>query len=348
MNQEAARDMSIYRIKEHASETSDIFHFIQEEVRVDVCPVDEDSEMLLCGIEDYSCEETSEELLVMKKEESFSLEVDASMSVDDRECCSSENFNVEFSSMQKEKSRTMDESSRMPITNGKITQHCRAGFGTMSFTVPSAPSSQVFACAAGGSAAVNAVFQTYELLEKVLQNLSMLDLLRDQRVSKDWRDIIKSSRPLQKKLFMVPAPQPPDENLECQNYNPLLLSRCLISHIDRRFSRGPIRLVQRARSPIPQRPPPPLDQLNFRIPSNAEPEASWRKMFLTQPPLAGVRIEVSVYGEILRAGELDPTRPLRLGDIVENPGYDMCGHVTGNGRECRTGIIRVAELNKLF
>jgi len=67
-------------------------------------------------------------------------------------------------------------------------------------------------------------------------------------------------------------------------------------------------------------------------------------MFVSQPPIAGLHVEVSVHGGVLRAGELDPVRPLRLGDIVENPGFDMCGHGTGNGVECRHGIVSVLSL----
>jgi hypothetical protein len=185
------------------------------------------------------------------------------------------------------------------------------------------------------SAVANVVFHTYELLEQILTSISMVELLRYQRVSKNWRSVIQTSLTLQQKLFMAPAERPADEDVQSQNYNPLLLSRCLISRPDKRL---------RANSTRSNFIPPPLEQLIFRIPSHAEPQASWRKMFISQPPLAAVRLEISVYGEVLRAGELDPTRTFRMGDIVENPGYEMCGHGTGNGQECRLGMLRVVDL----
>jgi hypothetical protein len=183
------------------------------------------------------------------------------------------------------------------------------------------------------SVAADAVFNTYELLEAILEDMSMLDLLRFQRVSKVWKSVINDSRSLQQKLFMIAAPEPPDRNEQYRSYNPLLLSRCLISELDRRPGCASRDLLA----------PTPLDQLAFRIPSGPELQASWRKMFITQPPLAAVRLEVNAYGDFLRAGEFDPTKEFRLGDIVENPGYEMCGHITGNGRECRYGILRVIE-----
>jgi hypothetical protein len=185
------------------------------------------------------------------------------------------------------------------------------------------------------SAVVNAVFTTYELLEQILKDMSMVELLRYQRVSKNWRSVIQSSLTIQQKLFMAPAARPTDEDIQSQNYNPLLLSRCLISRPDKRLD------VRLSRSTLT---PPPLQQLIFRIPSDSEPQASWRRMFISQPPLAAVRLEVSVYGEVLRAGELDSTSTFRMGDIVENPGYEMCGHGTGNGQECRLGMLRVIDL----
>jgi hypothetical protein len=186
------------------------------------------------------------------------------------------------------------------------------------------------------STAVNTVFNTYELLEAILKDVSMLDLLLHcQRVSQMWRAVINDSHGLQQKLFMAAAPEPLEQNEKYKSYNPLLLSHCLVSKLDRRAGQH---------SPQDLLAPAPLDQFAFRIPSSSEPLASWRKMFIKQPPIAAVRLEVSVYGEFLRAGEFDSTKAFRMGDIMENPGYEMCGHVTGNGQECRHGILRVIEL----
>ncbi|EME77441.1 uncharacterized protein MYCFIDRAFT_85123 [Pseudocercospora fijiensis CIRAD86] len=56
----------------------------------------------------------------------------------------------------------------------------------------------------GKGAAAAAVFYTAELLEHILKFLSMKDLLLDQRVCKQWRDVIKQSPELQQNLFFRP------------------------------------------------------------------------------------------------------------------------------------------------
>ncbi|CAK1367333.1 unnamed protein product [Cercospora beticola] len=52
--------------------------------------------------------------------------------------------------------------------------------------------------------AVDAVFDTAELLEAILSELEPKDLLLSQRVSKTWKLAIAASRGLQEELFLRP------------------------------------------------------------------------------------------------------------------------------------------------
>ncbi|KAG8627664.1 hypothetical protein KVT40_005147 [Elsinoe batatas] len=54
------------------------------------------------------------------------------------------------------------------------------------------------------SKAVAGVMNNTYLLEMVLRHLPMQDLLRCQRVAKDWKALVGSSKALQRKLFLVP------------------------------------------------------------------------------------------------------------------------------------------------
>lgn len=51
------------------------------------------------------------------------------------------------------------------------------------------------------------VFDIAELLEMVLFNLPMVDLLRSQRVNKQFKSMIDGSEKLQRALFFLPAPR---------------------------------------------------------------------------------------------------------------------------------------------
>ena len=54
------------------------------------------------------------------------------------------------------------------------------------------------------SAACTAVFQTTELCEMILQNLSFDDLLHSRQVNHFWQDVIGGSKSLQQNLFFLP------------------------------------------------------------------------------------------------------------------------------------------------
>ena len=55
-------------------------------------------------------------------------------------------------------------------------------------------------------ASMTAALTTVELLEKILLCLPMLDILKSQRVSRLWKECIRESTLLQRKLFSVALP----------------------------------------------------------------------------------------------------------------------------------------------
>lgn len=52
------------------------------------------------------------------------------------------------------------------------------------------------------------VVRTYELLEKILLNLSTENLFGVQRVSSGWKDVITRSHPIQKRMFLLAEGEP--------------------------------------------------------------------------------------------------------------------------------------------
>lgn len=76
--------------------------------------------------------------------------------------------------------------------------------------------------------AVDAVFDTAELLEAILSQLNPKDLLLSQRVGKTWKLAIAGSRGLQEKLFLrrIGADHAPEFELYCGMSVPAPLRTC--------------------------------------------------------------------------------------------------------------------------
>lgn len=69
------------------------------------------------------------------------------------------------------------------------------------------------------ASAAYAVFGTAKLLETILLLLPMKDILLDDRVCKEWRDAIASSKKLQKALFFLPEPPGSHFSIEWERIN---------------------------------------------------------------------------------------------------------------------------------
>ncbi|KAK4956877.1 hypothetical protein LTR10_006406 [Elasticomyces elasticus] len=177
------------------------------------------------------------------------------------------------------------------------------------------------------AASTNAVLLTTELLEDILHHLPMKELLLAQRVSRKWRDLIRQSIVLQQQLFMRPREaafawkwvnaeggktshlkritvdeynQTPDNHGQMSD-----LSGELNTLIFKQLRFNDERLIHEIYDGDGQQ------SFGFR-PSHAvhEEKASWREMFLTQPPATRVSPVIM----------LDGLRSIHIDDIVESEG----------------------------
>jgi F-box domain len=124
------------------------------------------------------------------------------------------------------------------------------------------------------SPCLDTVFSIPELLETVLLQLSLRDLLHAQRVSQVWKDIIKNSPLLQKKLFFQPIS---DEDHEPE-FNPFFQSLF-----------PPFFDLDDFGSQYDCHKPSAIYELEWYKDGDfrgrvMRPEASWRRMFPVQPP----------------------------------------------------------------
>lgn len=174
-----------------------------------------------------------------------------------------------------------------------------------------------------------------QLLELILIYLSPAELLLNQRVCKDFNTVINDSATIQRMLWMRPTDSIPDPAFG--EYNPFLVPRCFLTSL-RCSVRGHSYLSVTCAN---WQKSEGGGFLSFRLPDNPHTNESWRKMYLTQPPIAGIKI----FSCGCVAAALDSSKPLRLGDIVTSPGFDMCLHAVGNGVECRRGLLSFAPLD---
>ena len=127
------------------------------------------------------------------------------------------------------------------------------------------------------------------------------DLLQAQRVSKAWQGTIKSSPKLQQALFFESVPADTTKTFFVWDiYNPQL--RSLLAepreHEGRKFSQY-MRRQDIVQNPLwkvvfPRKPSPKQEAID-------RPEASWRRMLLSQP---ATQISSFKLGEIVRIGDL--------------------------------------------
>ncbi|KAK5125679.1 hypothetical protein LTR85_011953 [Meristemomyces frigidus] len=151
----------------------------------------------------------------------------------------------------------------------------------------------------------NAVFLTTELLEHILSYLPMKDLLLAQRASPKWRAVISQSKQLQQALFFLPREADghwellfePCSSATSAATHPVKLERVTQDEYEKRpgsfmyrsgslnsmifrhlLDSGLSRLVDRAEDSACE-----VFEFCARL-SSTQPNASWRKMLVTQPP----------------------------------------------------------------
>ncbi|KAF1810039.1 hypothetical protein P152DRAFT_516196 [Eremomyces bilateralis CBS 781.70] len=121
-------------------------------------------------------------------------------------------------------------------------------------------------------------------LEKVLGYLPMHDLLHSHRVCRDWRHTISNSISLQRDLYFAPKCAPA-EGAETPTVNPLLLVKFSPWFVEHKShpSEEELNFIERGRKVNHLASFPTLNRCQDGF---ARPEASWRKMLLSQPPMA--------------------------------------------------------------
>ena len=157
------------------------------------------------------------------------------------------------------------------------------------------------------------VFSITELAEAIFLELSITDLLcRVQKTCRRWKAVIDDSTPLQQALFLKP------------------ISHTLASStLD--FYTAPARHRDSAPAAIVEHPlltrigsgGTSLARLFSSNPDAVScPEASWRKSFITQPPVADLRIYVT--------NEVEADR------TIQNPSGILLGELIPDDRAVRT------------
>ncbi|KAK5723107.1 hypothetical protein LTR17_013977 [Elasticomyces elasticus] len=159
----------------------------------------------------------------------------------------------------------------------------------------------------------NAVLLTTELLEPILSQLPMKDLLLAQRVSRKWRDVIMQSKEMQQKLFMLPIEanhiwdmydpgvgewfeirrfRGNEDNRKSGNYQHTIVSGDINELLLK------INATQNLWDKIIGGPAIEFAEFRLTMPSLDNPDASWRRMLLTQPPIFDVGMDCG-----LKSGE---------------------------------------------
>ncbi|KAK5742024.1 hypothetical protein LTR17_003532 [Elasticomyces elasticus] len=149
--------------------------------------------------------------------------------------------------------------------------------------------------------AVSHVLRLPELLELVLVHLSLSELLLSQRVSRGFRDSVRGSILLQRALFLAPNWRLEGEPAGQKPVNNRMLLRAFPSHYP---TVSPVIVND---SPTPEEYETgrrgstsktwdvsvsfPADSITNCSPAVSYPEASWRSMYLCQPPCANLYLE---------------------------------------------------------
>lgn len=146
------------------------------------------------------------------------------------------------------------------------------------------------------TSAAESVLKTPELLELVLAHFDQAELMNAQRVCRRWKDIISSSLPLRRMLYLSPTLKV-DERIPVDN-----------AWLKSRFPDLGIYLLQGN----PKWRPKYIKALGAadfeRLGDNFyEPNASWRDMLLTQPPVK----EIVVYSHIEERSQSDKRKSRR-------------------------------------
>ena len=185
------------------------------------------------------------------------------------------------------------------------------------------------------------VLFTTELLEAILLEVPNRDLLGSvQRVCVFFYNTISSSIALQQALFFIPRTTP-----YALQRNPLLLAQSWSDYMDHRIPRS------RAAGDVPSAFYPWHNNLDFtavdwdayrkiRVPYE-RPEASWRRMFVSQPPVTVLEADGKngFWGLKCSTG-------LTMGMLERNWMVDWTGFMIGTGRPRLSVVVNASPFTK--
>jgi len=159
--------------------------------------------------------------------------------------------------------------------------------------------------------ATHRVFATTELLEAILLHFPMRDLLQFQRVARQWYAVIKTSKKLQRALFLLLGPGKPLPHLELPDQDMNVL---IIIDLDKSWRTGERDETEHAVfvNPFRSRILQPYKthrwlhvENNDAVLSFKEIKhkggGSWEMMQVTSPPVARLDLEIMSQGNELRS-----------------------------------------------
>lgn len=187
-------------------------------------------------------------------------------------------------------------------------------------------------------AARRAVFDTPELLENIISSLSHVDILKVQRLTRQWQNTVGSSPSIQSKLWLRPqnltAVQPVDFTHEStfprsQSWGrltmPIYSRDVLFNPICLDEKKGPVQLeialkpsfLFRTASGSVLHPTViecflPNTQSTLYDESIDAPRSSWRDMYLTDPPITTCVLQLDNRGRFV--GDSPRTVPMAVQD----------------------------------
>jgi F-box-like len=165
------------------------------------------------------------------------------------------------------------------------------------------------------SQAAKKVLEITELLETILSRLELRDLVVAQRVCKRWHSLINVSPKLQRAMFMLPSFSRAD----------VVFNPALDDLFQDSFGRNILRKTYHYR-PDPNHVPRAEYKLTAKdwicSPTFMRPDASWRRMLPTQPPMTrGVVLLAGCYQETFSQ---EPAVPMGM---LMDPILEPCKYV---------------------
>ena len=199
-------------------------------------------------------------------------------------------------------------------------------------------------------------FNTTEVLEHIVLQLPTVDILLSQRVCSRWREVIMASVTLRRLLFLSPVPKQISQASTSSNSTKpgsngsglsLMLAeiggqsrhqRCLNLLVAKLFNINPMRFNRSNRGQIGSFVVVTYAYQSKEYHHMDQKDASWRQMFITQPPPKVIFVHFQFRRGTFLADHtewIENDTGVRMGEIVDKAWEELrnCGYVSdGAGR----------------